>query len=114
MLQENKKVKLCHYPIGQIFEILVKNVFNLLIKNEIHLPVCTDAVARKCSVKEVFLEISQNSLENNCARVSLLIKLQVSASRKFLGTTFLKEYHRWLLLEVATQRCIQNPVSYLR
>ena len=114
MLQENKKVKPCHYPIGQIFEILVKNVFNLLIKNEIHLPVCTDAVVRKCSVKEVFLEISQNSLENNCARVSLLIKLQVSASRKFLGTTFLKEYHRWLLLEVATQRCIQNPVSYLR
>ena len=70
MLQENKKVKLCHYPIGQIFEILVKNVFNLLIKNEIHLPVCTDAVARKCSVKEVFLGISQNSMENNCASLS--------------------------------------------
>ena len=29
-----------------------------------------EAVAQRCSVKEVFLEISQNSQENNCARVS--------------------------------------------
>ena len=28
-----------------------------------------------CSVKKVFLEISQNSQENNYARVSILIKL---------------------------------------
>ena len=31
---------------------------------------------QKCSVKKVFLEISQNSQENTCARVSFLIKLQ--------------------------------------
>ena len=31
---------------------------------------------RRCSVKKVFLEISQNSQENTCARVSFLIKLQ--------------------------------------
>ena len=36
-----------------------------------------EAVAQRCSVKEVFLEISQNSQENNCTRVSFLIKLQV-------------------------------------
>ena len=36
----------------------------------------TDAVAQRCSVKKVFLEISQNSQENACARVSFLIKLQ--------------------------------------
>ena len=30
----------------------------------------TEAVAQRCSVKEVFLEISQNSQENTCARVS--------------------------------------------
>ena len=35
----------------------------------------TEAVARRCSVKKVFLEISQNSQENTCARVSFLIKL---------------------------------------
>ena len=31
---------------------------------------------QRCSVKRVFLEISQNSQENTCARVSFLIKLQ--------------------------------------
>ena len=41
-----------------------------------------EAVVRRCSVKKVFLEISQNSQENTCARVSLLIKLQ--ASRNFI------------------------------
>ena len=29
----------------------------------------TEAVVRRCSVKKVFLEISQNSQENTCARV---------------------------------------------
>ena len=38
-----------------------------------------EAVAPKCSVKEVFLEILQNSKENTCARVSFLMKLQASA-----------------------------------
>ena len=37
----------------------------------------TEAVVRRCSVKKVFLQISQNSQENTCARVSFLIKLQV-------------------------------------
>ena len=36
-----------------------------------------EAVAQRCSVKKVFLEISQNSQENTCARVSFLINLQV-------------------------------------
>ena len=36
----------------------------------------TEAVVRRCSVKKVFLEMSQNSQENTCARVSFLIKLQ--------------------------------------
>ena len=31
--------------------------------------VSPEAVARVCSVKKVFLEISQNSRENTCARV---------------------------------------------
>ena len=45
-----------------------------------------------CSVKKVFLEISQNSLENTCVRVSFLIKLQTSRFRK-------------KLLRAAHQRC---------
>ena len=35
-----------------------------------------EAVVQRCSVKRLFLEISQNSQENACARVSFLIKLQ--------------------------------------
>ena len=35
-----------------------------------------EAVVQRCSVKKIFLEISQNSHENNRARVSFLIKLQ--------------------------------------
>ena len=32
-----------------------------------------EAVAQKCSVKKVFLEITQNSQENTCARVSFSV-----------------------------------------
>ena len=39
----------------------------------------TEAVTRRCSVKKVFLKISQNSQENTRARVSFLIKLQAEA-----------------------------------
>ena len=35
-----------------------------------------EAVAQRCSVKKVFLEVLQNSQENICARDSFLIKLQ--------------------------------------
>ena len=35
-----------------------------------------EAVAQIFSEKKVFLEISQNLQENNCARVSFLTKLQ--------------------------------------
>ena len=35
-----------------------------------------EAVVQRCSVKKMFLEISQNSQENNLARISFLIKLQ--------------------------------------
>ena len=36
-----------------------------------------EAVARRCSVKKVLLEISQNPQENTCVTVSFLIKLQL-------------------------------------
>ena len=34
------------------------------------------AVVKRCFVKKMFFEISQNSQENTCGRVSLSIKLQ--------------------------------------
>ena len=36
----------------------------------------TEEVVQRCSAKKVFLEISQNSQQSTCARVSFLIKLQ--------------------------------------
>ena len=33
-------------------------------------------LVQRCSVKKVFLEISQSSQENTCARVSFLVKWQ--------------------------------------
>ena len=39
-----------------------------------------EAVVQRCSVKKVFMGISQNSQENTCARVSFLIKLQASGT----------------------------------
>ena len=39
-----------------------------------------EAVAQRCSLKTMFLEISQNSQENTCVRVSILMKLQVEAN----------------------------------
>ena len=36
-----------------------------------------EVVTKRYSVKNVFLEISQNLLENTCARVSFLTKMQV-------------------------------------
>ena len=38
--------------------------------------VLLEAVVKRCSVKKLFLEILQNSQENDCARISFLIKLQ--------------------------------------
>ena len=51
-----------------------------------------EAVAQRCSMKKVLLEILQNSQENTCARASFLIKLQ--ACSLFLRTPFLTE-HLW-------------------
>ena len=71
---------------------------------------------RRCSVKKVFLRISQNSQENICARVSFLIKLKALHATllketlrhrcfpvnfsKFLRTFFFLEHLHWLLLKI--------------
>ena len=57
--------------ITQINQKALKRVNNLrIMKTEI------EAATRGVPCKKVFLEISQNSQENTCARVSFLIKLQ--------------------------------------
>ena len=46
------------------------------LKNQKKKKKASEAATRAAPCKNVFLEISQNSQENTCARVSLLIKLQ--------------------------------------
>ena len=48
--------------------------------------------ARRCSVKKVFLEISQNSQENTCARISFSIKLQASDLKETLAQVLFCEF----------------------
>ena len=64
--------KMRSVPSLQIWFNFVKSVNVLLL--DIH---GTEAVVRRCSVEKVFLQISKNSQENTCVRVSFLIKLQV-------------------------------------
>ena len=52
-----------------------------------------EAVAQTCFVKKVFLEISQNSQENTCARVSFLIKLQAAPFTGSGWRIFLEEFN---------------------
>ena len=52
----------------------MKNPTNALRNTDLVLQLM-EAVVRRRSVKKVFLEISQNSQENFCVRVSFLIKL---------------------------------------
>ena len=50
--------------------------YNLLL-NQFHPLVYKKAVAQRCSVEKLFLEILQNSPENTCARVSEALGLQL-------------------------------------
>ena len=97
---------------------IFKSVFHLAailsLKKYVLNIIETEAVARRSSVNKVFLEISQNSQENTCARGSFVIKLEAWPATllkkslwhrcfpvnfpKFLRTPFLTEHLRWLLL----------------
>ena len=73
----------------------------------------TETVVRRCSVKKVFVEISQNSQENTCARDSSLIKLQAEAWDFINRETLAQE---WLAtLKSDWQRCFpKNFAKFLR
>ena len=73
----------------------------------------TETDSQRCSVKKVFLEISPNSQENTCTRVSFLKTLQALGLwhrcfpvnfAKFLRSPFFIEHLWWLLLKVTTLR----------
>ena len=64
-----------------IFKVKNKDIVNP--KLVLHVFLVPEAVTRRCSVKEVFLEILQNSQENTCARVAFSIKLQALGLQLF-------------------------------
>ena len=57
----------------KIFFRLINLMRKVLCNDRFCLLIMTEAVAQRCSVKKVFLENSQNSHENTCFTVSLLI-----------------------------------------
>ena len=70
----------------------------------------TEAVSRKCSVKKVFLKISQNSQENTCARVSFFIKLQAFALLNFIKKETLTQVFSCRLWEISKNTfCYRTP-----
>ena len=80
----------------------------------------SEAVTQRCSVKKVFLEISQNSEENTCARVSFLIKKRLWHRyfpvnfAKFLRTPFLTEHLRWLFLIICQGKFMRMKQKWER
>ena len=80
--------------------------------------VMIETVTQKSSVKEVFLEISQNSQENTCVRVLFLIKKRLRYRcfpvnfAKFLITLFLME-HLWWMLPCFWRANFQMRLSYV-
>ena len=76
----------------------------------------SEAVAQRCSVKKMFLQLLQNSQENTCARVSFLIKLQTSV-RNFikketlalvLSCQFCEIFNNAFFLQTTSAGCFCN------
>ena len=57
------------------------------------------AVTQRCSIKMVFLEISQNSQENTCARVSFLIKFRFYRRKRIGEVWFEGKFFNFLIFE---------------
>ena len=83
---------------------------------------CSEAATRGVLCKKVFLEISQNSKENACARVSGLWPTTLLKKRpchrcfpvyfaKFLRTRFFTEHLWWLLLKNLIKRYFHEILS---
>ena len=66
-----------------------------------------EAVARRWSVKKLFLNVSQSFLDNICVRVSFLIKLHGSAQDSGAGVFpwVLRNFQEHLFLQNTTNGC---------
>ena len=77
-------VSIAYFLRTPILKSISERLLQMSLNKFRTLPLSSEAVVRRCSVKKVFIEILENSRENTCARVSFLIKLQVRPA------TFLK------------------------
>ena len=72
-----------------------------------------EAVTRRCSVKKVFLEISQNSEENTSVRASFLIKLLAEACN-FIKKETVARVFSCEFCEIPKNTFLQNSSGRLR
>ena len=109
------------YALEQGIIGTVSQVIHKALENILAVPMCfifknarvwPEGVVWRCSVKKMFLEISQNLQKNTCARVSFLIKLQACNFNKketltqvyscefceIYKNTFFTEHLWWLVL----------------
>ena len=59
-----------------VLEVEGGNEISESSRSELNIFYTSEAFVPRCPVEKVFLEISQNSHENTCARVSFLIKVK--------------------------------------
>ena len=73
----------------------------------------SEAVVQRCSVKEVFLEISQNLQENTCVRVSFLIKLLFIINKFFIKKETLTQVFSYKFCEISKNTVLHRkpPVA---
>ena len=69
-----------------------------------------EAVPQRCSVKKVFLEISQKSQENICARVSFFIKLQALGLQLYKKET-LAQVFSYEFCKIFTEFLYKTPLD---
>ena len=98
-------------PLKTIWTFLMKfshvkreKVLNMTLRDSPWLVANTWSNHQRCSVKKVFLEISQNSEENICARVSFLIKqlYQKRDSGTGVFLWILRNFYEHLLATICT------------
>ena len=77
-------------------KVLCSEIFCLLVM--------TEAVAQRCSVKMVFLDTSQNSYENTCAKVSLSRGWSLQLFKK----ETLAQLFSWKFCEIAKNKFLSK------
>ena len=120
MLQTNANCKIC---ATILFLIYIYNLMYILYTAEFYTRTSVSvkhtkykSCHRRCSAKKLFIEISQNSPENTCARARFIMKSQAEACNvikkrlwhrcfsvnfaNFLWTTFLQNTSGQLLLKI--------------